>query len=197
MSILLLIDGYNLIAPMAAPSQRRSIRAELTREGSKPWLLTEREKLLARLAEHLDEPVRTRTCVVFDAKNAPAGQPSSLTHAGIEVRFAVDHPEADDLLEELIRRHHHPKQLTVVSSDHRIQAAAKRKRASFIDSEPWYDALEEGVVLLGWTPSKRREKPPTDRSDAKAIEPPSLPDLDISDEDLQGWIDGSPFRFDS
>jgi len=174
------------------------MRAELMRGGPKPWLLAEREKLLARLAECLDEPVRTRTCVVFDAKNAPADLPSSLTHAGMDVRFAVDHPEADDLLEELIGQHHHPKQLTVVSSDHRIQTAAKRKRASFVDSEVWYDALEDGTVLLGWTPSQRRKKPTPEQSDVQPNQPFSQPnsDWEISDEDLQRWIDGSLDRFD-
>lgn len=203
MSILLLIDGYNLIAPVAAPSRSRGHRAAWMQPGAPSWLSDERRKLLDQLAEHLDESVRKRTCVVFDAKNAPVGQPSSWTHGGIEVRFAVDHPEADDLLEEMIRQHHHPKQLTVVSSDHRIQTAAKRKRASFVDSDVWYDAFEDGTVLLGWMPSKRRRKRSPDRSNIdqpkiEADQPPAPPqlDLEISDEDLQRWIDGSVDRLD-
>ena len=40
--------------------------------------------------------------------------------------------------EELIRQDHHPRQLTVVSSDHRVQRAANRRKATAIDSDVWY-----------------------------------------------------------
>ncbi len=67
---------------------------------------------------------------------------------GVSVRFALDYPEADDLLEELIAAHSAPKNLAVVSSDHRVQVAAKRRGCQPFDSQPWLDDLMRGNVRL-------------------------------------------------
>ncbi|OYP30394.1 NYN domain-containing protein [Rhodopirellula sp. MGV] len=136
MSLLLLIDGYNITQPIP------------TRSPNPRWLEKIRGVLLRDLAKFLDEETRQRTCVVFDAANPPKDRPDSYDHQGIQVRFAVGYPTADDLLEELIREHHTPKKLMVVSSDHRVQIAASRRNAVFRDSEPWMDALTDGKVLL-------------------------------------------------
>lgn len=42
------------------------------------------------------------------------------------------------MIEQLILQDHSPRQLVVVSSDHRLQRAARRRRAQSIDSERWY-----------------------------------------------------------
>ena len=54
------------------------------------------------------------------------------------IRFAAGYDSADTLIEELILACSSPRSLTVVSSDHRIQRAAKKRRAEAIDSEVWY-----------------------------------------------------------
>jgi predicted RNA-binding protein with PIN domain len=138
MSLLLLVDGYNVVAPVAPPRGRPDPR----------WLERERMRLIARLAEHLDEPIRRRTCVVFDAADPPPGRPHRFTQRGIDVRFAVGYPEADDLLEELIAAHSAPKNLAVVSSDQRVQAAARRRGSRAFDAQEWLDALLDGVPRL-------------------------------------------------
>jgi hypothetical protein len=46
------------------------------------------------------------------------------------------------MLEELIEAHHAPKSLLVVSSDHRVQRAARRRGARYIDSDRWYSELQ-------------------------------------------------------
>jgi hypothetical protein len=38
----------------------------------------------------------------------------------------------------LIAAHHVPRSLTVVSSDHRVQRAARRRRSPFVDSDVWF-----------------------------------------------------------
>lgn len=195
MSTVLLIDGYNLIGPVAAPrnfsvSNRRDVRG-----GSAPsWLQVERKRLLDRLAEHLGELVCERTCVIFDAKNAPHGRSSETNHHLIQVRYAVDYPEADDLLEELIRNHPTPKHLTIVSSDHRVQSAARRRKATYFDSDPWYDDLLDGKVRLGWYPkTKLRAKEKASKealiSNDQAKSDGKLSELEISDDELRDWID--------
>jgi len=144
--MLILIDGYNVIAPVVQAGQTPK----------SDWLHQERMRLLIRLAENLDHELAINTCVVFDAATRRRGSASAAASQhgstsrfrGIEVRFAIDHDEADDLIEELIAVHSSPKRLTVVSSDHRLQAAARRSGALAFDSDHWLDALLDGQVLL-------------------------------------------------
>jgi hypothetical protein len=105
-------------------------------------------RLIDRLVQGIDEELRGRTCVVFDAANPPQDRPSEFQSGGVEVKFAVGHPEADDLLEELISANSSPKTLAVISSDHRVQMAATRRGCTIYDSQPWLDAFLDGVVGL-------------------------------------------------
>ena len=127
----LVIDGYNLMHAIGLLDQRRG-----------PHVLEKaRLTLLNTLAESLDPAELPHTTVVFDAKDVPRHVPDRLEHRGICVRFAAEEDEADELIEELIRTDSVPRRLTVVSSDHRLQTAARRRRARFADSEAWWDAL--------------------------------------------------------
>ncbi len=127
----LVIDGYNLMHAIGLLDQRRG-----------PHVLEKaRLALLNTLAESLDPVDLPHTTVVFDAKDAPRHVPSSFEQRGISVRFAAEENEADELIEELIRTASVPRRLTVVSSDHRLQTAARRRRAQAVDSEVWWDAL--------------------------------------------------------
>jgi hypothetical protein len=111
--------------------------------------------------------------VVFDAADAPRDVPDQYQVDGILVRFARGYPEADDLLEELIQSHPSPKQLRVISSDHRIMTAARQRNAVAWDSQIWLDALIENRLDLGQTPasgSTTDEKPasqPMEQSELK------------------------------
>jgi hypothetical protein len=60
----------------------------------------------------------------------------------MHIRYAVNHAEADDLLEEIIRQHPTPKLLTVVSSDQRIRACARRRRATSLGSQQFLHELD-------------------------------------------------------
>lgn len=137
MSLLLLIDGYNIAQPVA-PARNPDPR----------WLERQRNVLLRDLTNHVGQAVRERTCVVFDAADPPRDRPHRYSHHGIDVRFAVGYLSADDLLEEIIREHHTPKRLMVVSSDHRVQIAARRRGAKHFDSQPWIDDLTDGILHL-------------------------------------------------
>ncbi|MCA9237097.1 MAG: NYN domain-containing protein [Planctomycetales bacterium] len=126
----LLIDGYNLLHAAGIFGKGRG-GASLQRS---------REAMLRFLAASVDDAERPRTTVVFDAADAPPGLPQSVTFAEMLVRYAATYADADELLEELIAAHHAPRTLLVVSSDHRIQRAARRRRCRFIDSDQWYAA---------------------------------------------------------
>lgn len=177
--MLILIDGYNVIAP-AAPPGRRAGNALRGSRGSaagpvEHWLQAERMRLLQRLAEQLDPELASQTHVIFDSASGKRHGPDRLRIGGIHVRFAVSHDEADDLIEELIAAHHSPKRLAVVSSDHRLQVAARRAGAKAFDAQPWFDALLDGRVLLAtaWPPSPRpsaRNRDP-DRQKPQQVDP--------------------------
>jgi len=131
--ITFLVDGYNLLNACgveAAPGPPGTPELDRARQG-----------LLDFLAEVLTAEEVGRTLVVFDAHGPRRRGAVEERYRGLSVRFAVQYPDADTLLEQLIAQHTAPKQLTVVSSDHRVQRAARRRRAKFIDSEDWYAAL--------------------------------------------------------
>jgi uncharacterized protein len=158
----LLIDGYNLVHV-----------AGILGQGVGPGSLQRaRLALLNFLAESLEPGDLARTTVVFDSHDAPWGLPRQVDHRGITVRFATQYEEADDLIEELIRADSAPRRLVVVSSDHRIQRAARRRRAKAMESDVWYAELVRA----------RRERDQA-RSDA-----PARPAVPLLQEDVEYWL---------
>jgi predicted RNA-binding protein with PIN domain len=123
----LLIDGYNLIFGTSVESRGRGGALERARTG-----------LIEFLAFRIDRAKYKSIGVVFDSANAPPGLPAFFEEHGIDVHFARDHADADEMLEELISRSTAPGRLTVVSSDHRVQRAARRRGASAVDSHVWF-----------------------------------------------------------
>ncbi|HWA99080.1 MAG TPA: NYN domain-containing protein [Pirellulales bacterium] len=156
----LLIDGYNLI-----------YAAGIVGRGLGPHgLERSRMALLNFVAEAVDKSQLPATTVVFDAAGAPPGLPASLEHRGMAVRFSKGYPSADDLLEELIRDDSAPRRLTVVSSDHRVQRAARRRRAHAIDSDVWFhEAIE-----------RRKTRP--------AAPPPSAKPTIAGEDEVDYWL---------
>jgi len=158
----LLIDGYNLL----------HVSGILGRNRGPGGLQASRLALLNFLAESLDPAELPRTTIVFDAGDPPWGMPRKVTHRGITVRFAARYESADDQIEELILKATDPRRLIVVSSDHRIQRAAKRRRAKAIDSDVWYAELIR----------VRRERL------ASSPEAPARPAVPLLEEDVNYWL---------
>jgi predicted RNA-binding protein with PIN domain len=158
----LLIDGYNLLH-VSGVFGRGTALTELHRS---------REALLAFLASSLEPAERTLTTIVFDAAGAPPGLPQSYLHEGINVQFARDPGNADELLERIIAAHDTPRRLVVVSSDHRVQRAARRRRASAVDSDRWWADLC----------SERRHK------GAGLPTPPQKPTANLSAGEVDYWV---------
>ncbi|HEV3021056.1 MAG TPA: NYN domain-containing protein [Pirellulales bacterium] len=127
----LLIDGYNLL-------HASGILGRGTGPGG---LERSRLALLNFVAEAVGAKELARTTVVFDAAGAPPGLPRTLVHRGLTVRFAAQYESADELIEELIRADSSPRRLTVVSSDHRLHRAARRRHAKPIDADRWYASM--------------------------------------------------------
>lgn len=170
--MLLLIDAYNLL----------HLSDQLGRQRGDGWLQKARERLISTLAEHLGSELCSQTCLVFDSKDGPKDLPSAYVSHGIELLFAVDHEEADDLLEELIARHATPKRLMVVSSDHRIQKAAGRRSAKFMDADVWYGHLTEHGPRLAivWPPNNQAASGKGTASDKPA--------RSLTAGDVESWL---------
>lgn len=158
----LLIDGYNLLHVTG-----------LFGRGAKGSFEASRAALVGFLAAAIDASEREQTTIVFDAAEAPPGLPNLYRVHGITVHYARGYDSADTLLEELIAAHHTPRKLTVVSSDHRVQRAAKKRRASAIDSDVWYRAAGERL--------QQQRKRPRDLPDIK-------PDAPLSQGEVEAWL---------
>ena len=147
MTIQTLIDGYNLLFTAGFEGRSRQ----------RGWLQRARQRLIQHLESHVPPELHSRTLVVFDVSvdvlksrdqllddiQPSERRSNSQTHSGIQVTFAFDYDEADDMIESLIRKHSAPKNLTVVSSDHRIRKCALARRAISIDSDEYLNQLEK------------------------------------------------------
>ncbi len=159
----LLIDGYNLL----------HVTEIFGGPGAGTELHRTRMALLDYLAAAIDDRERRQTAIVFDAAGAPPGLPSSLVHKNIRVYFARRHSDADELIEELLEKHSAPRSLLVVSSDHRIQRAARHHGASYIDSDKWYAEL------------RARRHDGAHGADQMHVKP----DSDVARDEVAYWVD--------
>lgn len=166
---LLLIDGYNLIYAIgllpATPGRTRFAPGKLR---------DARDALLELLVRGLPEKVRERTTLIFDALEPPEFLPDSFRLQGMSVQFARNYRDADERIIEMIHSADRGTLMTVVSSDHRIQAAAQRRKMKAYDSDQWY---------FGGLPVLFPETPPHDLP-SQAEKPE-----EISPEETRYWLD--------
>jgi len=158
----ILVDGYNL-------AHASGILARNIGPGT---LQKARDGLVGFLAASLTEKERPATTLIFDAKDAPPDVPNEHVCEGIRVVYALGYATADALIEELIGQDSVPRQLVVVSSDLRIQRAARRRRATAIGSEQWYADLS------------RRRRDSLGKKNVSA----EKPDAPSSDAEVEYWL---------
>ena len=144
----ILVDGYNLLHASGIFGGVRGARGF---EASRRALLDEIARLLGGAAAGVT--------VIFDAADAPPGLPERSAHEGIDVRFARRHESADALIEELIEDHDAPTALTVVSSDNRVMAAARRRRARPVASGEWLADLRAAARAKAATGDAKPPEP--------------------------------------
>jgi predicted RNA-binding protein with PIN domain len=167
----LLIDGYNLLNAVGITGPGGDAARIVAGAGRTSSLHRSRIALLNFLVESLDAREIAHATVVFDAAGAPPGLPRALAHRGLAVRFAPRTSDADSLLEDLIRQDTSPRRLTVVSSDHRVQRAAKRRRARAVDSDVWYAEILH----------RRQTSAPLSAC-------PASPKLPLDQEEVEIWL---------
>lgn len=149
----LLIDGYNLLHA-AGLARLRYGPGDLERA---------RHRLVGMLCEKLDVAEQMRCTVVYDAKNAPSDVHREGKQNEIRVLFAAPGTDADSAIEDLIAQHPAAKNLIVVSGDHRLHKAAKRRGAQPVDSEAFWERLQTRpdarTALVEPQPAARPRKP--------------------------------------
>ena len=131
--MLLLVDGYNLL----------HVSGLFGSADGPPTLERSRLALLDFLGGRLPEALRKKATIVFDAASAPPGLPAAMQYAEMRIRFAPRKSSADELIAELIVQEADPRHLTVVSSDHAVQRAARQRGANYVDSEVWFRQLQK------------------------------------------------------
>lgn len=176
--LYLVIDGYNLMHA-AGLGRAEYGPGELERN---------RQRLITRVAGVLDKQIASDALVVFDAHLAvprASDEDQPLPRSPLAVRFSRDGRDADAEIELILETHSSPRQLLIVSSDHRLHKAAARRRAQCIDSEDFLRQFDEPEPLRGIRkrpsqpkktgvtkplPGKSTEKSFQDIEEAKATE---------------------------
>ena len=146
-----LIDGYNVMFAIGALGGRLGPGG----------LQRARLRFLNDLAARLGGDHARETVVVFDAPATRRLGGESESHHGLTIVFAVGDESADARIEAMIAAHPVPKSLTVVSSDHRIRTAARRRRATALTADDFWEALDAGT-------------PPTTPAEPKPERPESM-----------------------
>ena len=135
----ILIDGYNLMHAVG-----------LARRSYGPGDLEVcRNRLLQQLAARLTPAAADRTTVVFDAFGSDDNSQRRQVRHGVTVIYAPAGTDADSELERMVAADSAPKQLLVVSSDHRLHRAAQRRKAKVIDSDVFWESLEHESAQSG------------------------------------------------
>jgi len=145
----LIIDGYNLLHA-AGMARYRYGPGELEKA---------RNRLLNFLVSRLNASERARTTIVFDAADAPYESTRRSGLEGMTVLFAKRGGDADTVIERLVEIHSAPRQIHLISSDHRLQKAARKRRARPVDSDVFFAELEsrDARSNIGGEPAPPRQ----------------------------------------
>jgi predicted RNA-binding protein with PIN domain len=174
--LFLVIDGYNL---MHAAGLGRS-------EYGPGELERNRNRLLHQIAGVLDKSVAADATVVFDAHlSAPRLTEEALPtkSSPLLVCFSRDGRDADEEIERILETHSSPRQVLVVSSDHRLHKAAARRKARCMDSEDFLRQFE--ATELDRPPGARNSR----RQKTTGMKPERTPDQRGTDPETADYVE--------
>ena len=122
---MFIIDGYNLLR---AIEKMESFSPALT----ETWLC----RMIAAYLRQID---RTG-CVVFDGIGPPDREVFE-DMGNLEVIFSGRNKDADKVIEDKITANTAPRRLLVVSSDRRLRVAARKRKATSIKAEAFWESV--------------------------------------------------------
>jgi predicted RNA-binding protein with PIN domain len=146
--VKLLIDGNNLLHA-----------SDVFPHGGDRSPAAAQHALVAALSAAWSASERKSAIIVFDG----SGGVSSTSSDGPQIYFPRRRQDADEVLEELLQAEREPQRLLVVSSDHRIQRAARQAGAKYLDSEDYWQRLRRVVA----SPSEETVEKPESPSEAE------------------------------
>jgi uncharacterized protein len=127
-----LIDGYNLMHFLGLVRPQGPKSLEKSRLALQDWLRLSHGSLV------------TNVTLVYDGRLSERPELGVRDDHGLRVQFSSGE-SADDLIEELVRRHTHPRRLSVVSNDRRIQEATRRRSAIPVSCSDYLDwVMDQG-----------------------------------------------------
>jgi predicted RNA-binding protein with PIN domain len=121
----IIIDGYNLLR---AVEKMESFSPDLT----DVWLC----RMIAAYLRQIDET----GCVVFDGIGPPDKEIFE-DISKLEIIFSGRNKDADRVIEDKITANTAPRRLVVVSSDRRLRAAARKRRATAVKAETFWENI--------------------------------------------------------
>jgi uncharacterized protein len=154
-----LVDGYNLLHAMGLMSPKLG----------QHQLGKARTRLLGLIAGSMEEAAAAVT-VVFDGKGAGTSD-AEIGKGGIQILFSTGKQEADDVIENQIRRCSAPKDLRVVSDDRRIRGAARRRHCQAMGCE----------AFLQWLDRSRKQRHRLSSQEPEKAER-------LSDQEAESWL---------
>lgn len=138
----IIIDGYNLLRWV------QSIDSAYADLG---------EASLCRIISQYLVRTRNHAHVIFDGVGPPDKRELA-NIAKMEVYFSGADREADDVIEDKILESSAPKGLVVVSSDRRIRAAAKRRKATSVKADHFWLSLIDQLDRKPPTPEPKEKR---------------------------------------
>jgi len=146
---MFIIDGYNLLHSIQRVSPVRS-RPGKQRNGVSKYQRTSNgasdgSELISdvRLCRIISEYLKLtgeKGEIIFDG-TGPRDKSGFDNISGLEVFFAGQGSDADTVIEDKIRANTAPRRLTIVSSDRRLQGAARARKATVVKSQVFWENL--------------------------------------------------------
>jgi len=152
----LVIDGHNLLWSIHKPGKDHDHANDI--------------QLCHLLARYLKLTGETAV-IVFDGAG-PSDKSAFDNISGLEVVFAGLSADADTVIEDKIKANTAPKRMTVVSSDRRLRAAARARKATAVKSEVFWRSLQK----------KLSRKESSEKSE------PSAKRLGLSSAETEQWL---------
>lgn len=73
----------------------------------------------------------------------PRDQPARAHHHGVAITYAGGGVSADAAIEQMLEASSHPRRMTIVSNDHQVQRAARRRKAHVLTADAWLRQLAQ------------------------------------------------------
>ncbi|MCA9035491.1 MAG: NYN domain-containing protein [Planctomycetaceae bacterium] len=180
--VFLLIDGYNLMHA-AGFARYRYGPGDLQRC---------RQRFLTELTSRLQQEALPDSLVIFDAFESPDDTDRTMVVNGLTVNFAEPGGDADSEIEEIIRTHSAPRQVLVVSSDHRLHKAARRRRCRCVDSAVFWRQIDpdnsQNAPMRRKPPDSRPMPVTSEVNEHDSMEWPEVFDFDEADLSIEGLL---------